>query len=332
MAELIYKNPDIYKIPVTLPNNPLKILNSYVIRTPDENLVIDTGFNQPECLEALTAGLKELSIDMDHTTLFLTHLHSDHVGLTNDIITDKTRVLMSDVDYNYLKNEHDGAFWPWMEEKFYHEGLSRDLIELQRKVNPARAFAPKYLFRAETVSDHECFSIGGHILECLWTPGHTPGHMCLYLKKEKILFSGDHILFDITPNITMWRGIDDALGNYLESLRKIQSLDIHLTLPGHRGNDMDVYERIHQIQQHHDQRIRQTLSIIQKNPGLNACQIGAQMTWSMRGKNWDEFPIQQKWFAIGETISHLDYLIERGKIIRHTDKEIFYYNALVNEI
>ena len=93
MAELIYKNPDIYKIPVTLPNNPLKILNSYVIRTPDENLVIDTGFNQPECLEALTAGLKELSIDMDHTTLFLTHLHSDHVGLTNDIITDKTRVL-----------------------------------------------------------------------------------------------------------------------------------------------------------------------------------------------------------------------------------------------
>ena len=106
MFEQIHSNPNIYKIPVFLPNNPLKILNSYVIKTPQGNLVMDTGFRQPECLEALTQGLNELEIDMDHTTLFLSHLHSDHVGLTNDIITDKTRVLISEYDYNYLKNEH----------------------------------------------------------------------------------------------------------------------------------------------------------------------------------------------------------------------------------
>ena len=106
----IHSNPDIYKIPVVLPNNPLKILNSYVIKTPQGNLVMDTGFRQPECLEALTEGLKDLEIDMDNTTLFLSHLHSDHVGLTNDIITDKTRVLINEKDYNYNSYVVDRVF------------------------------------------------------------------------------------------------------------------------------------------------------------------------------------------------------------------------------
>lgn len=261
MFRQIHENPDIYTVPVVLPNNPLKNLNCYIIKTPKENLVIDTGFNQPECLAALTEGLKELEIDMDRSTLFLTHLHSDHTGLTNHIATAKTRIVISDVDYNYLKTQHDENFWPWMEEKFYREGLSRDLIELQRTVNPARAYAPEYLFDADTVSDGDTFQIGDYTFRCLWTPGHTPGHTCLYMEKEKILFCGDHILFDITPNITMWRGVEDSLGNYLESLKKIKALDIRLALPAHRKNDMDVYERIRQIEEHHARRIHQTLSI-----------------------------------------------------------------------
>lgn len=328
MVEHIYTKPDIYKISVPLPNNPLKVLNSYILKTPAENLVIDTGFNQPECLSALTEGLKELDIDMNHTTLFLTHLHSDHVGLVNHIVTDKTRVFMSYVDYSYLTRTYVGDNWSWMEEKFYREGLSKDLILLQREVNPARSYAPEYLFKVQSIYDNEIFTIGDYTFRCIWTPGHTPGHTCLFMEQEKILFSGDHILFDITPNITMWRDVEDSLGNYLESLKKIHSLDISLTLPAHRKNDMDVYERIEQIKEHHDRRINQTLSIIQEEPGLNACEIGARMTWSMRGKNWNEFPIQQKWFAIGETISHLDYLIKRDRIVRHEEKSIIYYTAV----
>lgn len=327
MFEQIHSMPDIYRVPVVLPNNPLKNLNCYIIKTPSENLVIDTGFNQPECYKALTEGLEELDIDMNRTTLFLTHLHSDHIGLVNHIATDATRILMNRIDYDYLNGDAGVDNWRWMEHKFFREGLSEELIMLQRKVNPARQYAPKYLFRADCISDGDIFSVGDYTFRCMWTPGHTPGHTCLYMEKEKILFSGDHILFDITPNITMWRGVEDSLGNYLESLKKICSLDIHLALPAHRKNDMDVYDRIHQIQEHHDRRIHQTLSIIREEPGLNACQIGARMTWSMRGKNWDEFPIQQKWFAIGETISHLDYLLLRNKIIRHNEKELIYYTA-----
>ena len=45
--------PDLFRIEIPLPNSPLKYLNSYVIRSPERNLVIDTGLNRKECLEAM---------------------------------------------------------------------------------------------------------------------------------------------------------------------------------------------------------------------------------------------------------------------------------------
>jgi len=326
MVTQIYKNPDIFKVDVCLPESPLKNLNCYVIPTPEDTLIIDTGFNRSECLRALREGLDELGVDLKRSTLFLTHLHSDHIGLAENLAAAGARVMMSRVDYEYLylRDLHGG--WSWMEELFEREGLPHELVDLQRRVNPARAFAPRKPVCAQTLEDGELLTVGDLAFRCILTPGHTPGHMCLYLEEEQILFCGDHILFNISPNITMWRYVEDSLGSYLDSLEKVRRLDIKLALPAHRQNDMDVYQRIDQLQKHHDVRLNQTISILQANPGLNAYQIGAQLTWSMRGKNWEEFPIQQKWFALGETIAHLDYLVVRGSVLRkETETGIHYY-------
>lgn len=53
MIERIWSQPDIYRIEVPLPDNPLRYLNSYVLFGPERVAVIDTGFNRPECREAL---------------------------------------------------------------------------------------------------------------------------------------------------------------------------------------------------------------------------------------------------------------------------------------
>lgn len=45
---------------------------------------------------------------------------------------------------------------------------------------------------------------------------------------------GDHVLFDITPNITDWWDVPDSLGNYLRSLDKLEAYPVTLPLPGHR--------------------------------------------------------------------------------------------------
>ena len=71
----LYHNPDIYRIYVPLPDNPLKYLNCYVLVSDGETLIIDTGFNRPECKQALFDGLDELQVDFAHTKLF------DHKGL-----------------------------------------------------------------------------------------------------------------------------------------------------------------------------------------------------------------------------------------------------------
>lgn len=316
MYTKIYDNPEIYQVYIPLPNNPLKNLNCYIVKTGQGNLIVDTGFNQIECLEALKSGLEELQINMDESVLYLTHLHADHTGLTCAIVTDKTKVYMHSKDYYYLKRYLNGDQWEWNESKFLREGFPREEIHLLRKVNQAKVWAPDYLFEVQTIEDGFTFQIGKYEFECIATPGHTPGNTCLYLRNEKIMFLGDHVLFDITPNITMWREVENSLKDYLQSLEKIKTYDIKLALPAHRKNEMDVYERIEQIKEHHNIRLQETYEIVKAEEGLTATQIGSRLKWSMRGKKWEEFPIQQKWFAVGETISHLDYLRLEGKIKR----------------
>jgi len=327
MTEQVYSSPDIYKIYVPLPDNPLKNLNCYVVKTADENLIIDTGFNRPECLAALKEGLSELEIDINKTKLFLTHLHSDHTGLTGEIMEEGSQIYMSKIDFDRLEKSLTGKFWPVMEELFRKNAFPEEDIALSAKINPARAFAPSKRFKAICMNDGDKITVGGLTFTGILTPGHTPGHMCLYLEEKKILFTGDHVLFDITPNITSWNEVEDSLGDYIESLKKIRGFEVETALPGHRLSSKNFYVRIDELLEHHRQRLDECYNIICQNPDSTAYFIASKMKWSMRGKNWSEFPVQQKWFAVGETLSHLDYLIKREKIEKNDNGKFSLYRA-----
>lgn len=71
MYEKVHSNPDVYKVFVPLPDNPLQNLNCFVIKSDKRNLIIDTGFNRPECEEAIRTGLAELEIDINNSDLYL---------------------------------------------------------------------------------------------------------------------------------------------------------------------------------------------------------------------------------------------------------------------
>jgi len=76
--------------------------------------------------------------------------------------------------------------------------------------------------------------IGSYMFRCVETPGHSEGHICLYEPHAKILVSGDHILNDITPTVSLRSEHGNPLKEYLASLDKIEALEIDLALPGHR--------------------------------------------------------------------------------------------------
>lgn len=312
---------NIFTIQIPLPNNPLRWLNSYIIPGGHggRNLIIDTGFKIPECYKALTEGLRELSIDLSQTDVFLSHLHADHTGNAHLLAQAGCRIIMGETDYKRL-----GIVQSTMSAnclRAQQEGLSVQELDIIFAKNPAVLYAPGP-FEAAVVNDGDHLSYGGYDFQCIATPGHTPGHICLYDSEKKLILLGDHVLFDITPNITFWAGVDDSLKNYLDSLEQMKALDVEIALPAHRNcSNLSLSQRIDQLEKHHAARLNELEGVIKDRPGLSANQLAGLITWQIRARNWADFPPAQKWFAVGEAIAHLDYLVNAGRISRKFSQE-----------
>ena len=329
MIEELAKN--IYRIGVPLPGNPLKELNSYFIRGSKSDLLIDTGFRCKDCEDALRAGLQELGSDPKRRDVLITHVHADHSGMADLFVGPERRIYMSRVDMDYDWKILYSDIEERKKRRYYSEGFPRDLIRAVEAINPATQMALPNINSAFTpLWDGDIVYAGDYRLKTIFVPGHTPGNCMFWLEELGIMFSGDHVLFDITPNITRWEDMDDALGNYLSGLKKVKDYPVRMTLPGHRKTG-NYRERIEQLLRHHERRLAETKSIIENGPGQTAFEIASQMKWRIRSDSWETFPLVQKWFAVGECLSHLDYLRKRGEITR-TMKGGLWYNYISDEI
>ena len=246
MPEEIRKN--LYRVPVPLPGNPLKELNSYVIKGSDRTLVVDTGFRQEPCRRALFAGLRELGVHPEETDVLLTHLHSDHTGLAPEIAGPNSKIFMSREDSRRLREFQRSANTHRTEE-YTLQGFSLDETAFLRD-SPMRKYNSVLPMDNTYVGEGDVLEYGGRRLRVIMTPGHTPGHICLYDPDAKVMFLGDHVLFDITPNITTWLGFSDPLGTYVHSLMDISIFDVRLPLPAHRGVSGTMAERVGKIIEH----------------------------------------------------------------------------------
>lgn len=306
---------DIYVIKVPLPRTPLKNLNSYFIKGKHRNLLIDTGFNLDECFFALKNGLDELQADMNYTDIFITHCHADHCGLCNRIASENTKIFISEPDKNYLDFVASDSYLPRMHERRTMWGFSRAELNINIKGSPLKvSSSPKKEINYTVVDDGFKLNLGDYCFEAIATPGHTPGHMCLYDRQNKILFSGDHIIFDITPNISTWDGVEDSLGLYIDSLKKIKQLKVDTTLSAHRSAMGNCDKRIDELIKHHMNRISETYQLVSDFPESTAYEIASKMKWSIRVKDWKHFPGYQKLFAVGEAASHLEHLVLEGQL------------------
>lgn len=90
MVEEVFS--DIYRMEIPLPDNPLRAVNSYVIKGDGRYLIIDTGMNRAECRKAMDAGLNALAVDLSCADFFITHLHADHFGLVSDLAGESAKI------------------------------------------------------------------------------------------------------------------------------------------------------------------------------------------------------------------------------------------------
>jgi len=304
--------PNFYKIEIPLPNSPLKALNSYLLKAQGRFLVIDTGMNREECRRELFSDLERLSVDLRKTDFFITHCHADHLGLVADLATDTSTVYFNRKEAAMLGAE---GMWPEFYAFYLSNGFPEDELKKCMEGHPGYRYGLKQHVDFSILKEGDMIEIGDYSFKCIETPGHSPGHTCLYEANKKILVSGDHILLNITPNIAFWTVMENPLKEYLASLEKVYFLDVNLVLPGHRDIWNDPKRRIKELQEHHQARANEILSFL-KEGEKTAFEIAPFMTWDVDYSSWELFPVLQKWFAVGETIAHLIYLEGRGMIKR----------------
>jgi glyoxylase-like metal-dependent hydrolase (beta-lactamase superfamily II) len=304
--------PGLYRINVPLAGSPLKATNSYVVKGTDRSLIVDTGWNRGDCLAALVSGLDGCGVDLKQADFFITHMHADHSGLVSTLAAEGARIYFGQADAEIVRSittEH----WERMINFAGKCGFPREELEKAVGSHPGRRYSPDNSLNISVAKDGDTISTGDYSFRCIETPGHTPGHVCLHELCKKVFICGDHILSDITPNITLSVEDRNPLKEYLTSLDKVYDLDVELALPGHRRIFRNHKERIQELKLHHRARLGEIISILKKGK-QNAYQVASQMTWDIGFKSWDRFPPAQKLFAFGEAMAHLKYLKEEGQV------------------
>jgi glyoxylase-like metal-dependent hydrolase (beta-lactamase superfamily II) len=315
--------PGLYRITVPLSGSPLKATNSYVVSSAGRSLIIDTGWNSEDCRAALITGLEKCRVNPGEADFFITHMHADHSGLVSALASEQARVYFGRADADIMRSatpEH----WQRQIDFARDHGFPTDELERAIGSHPGRKYSPDKSLNLCISEDGDRITASDYRFECIETPGHTEGHVCLYERDKKILVCGDHILVDITPNITLSAGQRNPLKEYLSSLDKVYDLKVDLVLPGHRSIFRNHRERIRELKDHHRVRLSEVLSILAKGR-QNAFEVASQMTWDIGYRSWQSFPPGQKWFAFGEALAHLRYLEEEGLVGTETENGGFVY-------
>jgi glyoxylase-like metal-dependent hydrolase (beta-lactamase superfamily II) len=329
MTEII---SGIYQLKVPIPNNPLECTNVYLLQGNDGYLMIDTGWNSERAFESLKEQLAEIGINLgDISQIVVTHAHADHYGLVGRLKQhSKARVSLHYLEEKLLTFRFGdmNEFRLRTEQWFHSNGVPDDTFPTSRITPTERRRFNNPVMPDSTLRGEETISTGIFNLEVLWTPGHSPGHICLYEKNQKILFSGDHVLPAITPNISLQpQSEDNPLGDFLTALNALKRLDVSLVLPGHEHLFTNLQTRVDEIIRHHEQRNSEIVETLKSEP-KTAYQISDGITWmpDFGGYSFMDLAPWERRMAVLETLAHLKAMETEGKVEKFSKNGIIYYN------
>ncbi|MET8985443.1 MBL fold metallo-hydrolase [Nonomuraea wenchangensis] len=319
----------VWSVPVPIPGSPLGYTLVYAVESPKGPVLVDAGWNHPEAWQALSGGLATLGIDVSTVRgVVVTHFHPDHAGLAGQVReASGAWIAMHENDAAMVRLMHDFA-------GDEHTAFQSDML-LRAGADPSEARAASGERPAppavpdRELRDGDLVDLPGRKLRAVHTPGHTPGHICLHLEDADRLFTGDHVLPDITPHIGIYpydRHDVDPLGDFLESLERVGELGTLDALPAHEWIFPDVAARAAEIRHHHEEKLDSLLALLAGQPEPQTIwEVAAMMTWN---KPWDTLPPMLRGMAAGEAAAHLRTLEARGRIRRLPGVELVRFQAL----
>ncbi|MHB9754030.1 MBL fold metallo-hydrolase [Streptomyces sp. BYX5S] len=321
----------VQSIRVPIPDNPLGFTLVYLVDTDAGPVLIDTGWDDPTSWDTLTDGLTACGTDVAELTgVLITHHHPDHHGLSGKVReASGAWIAMHEADVAVVRRTRENRperWYAFMAAKLAAAGAPEDhvapLLAARDSGKPRQlpGFSPALPDR--TITPGDLLDLPGRRLRAIWTPGHTPGHVCLHLEEEHPsgragngrLFSGDHMLPGITPHIGLYEDPDDAtvtdpLGDYLDSLERVGRLDPAEVLPAHQHAFADAPARVTELLAHHEDRLTGLLTLL--TTPLTPWQLAERMEWN---RPWSQIPYGSRTIAVSEAEAHLRRLEKSGRV------------------
>jgi glyoxylase-like metal-dependent hydrolase (beta-lactamase superfamily II) len=315
------------KMPDPIEQNKTNI-NIYLVEGEKGYLLVDTGWNTDISFTTLHNYLIKIKLDFqDIKQILVTHIHPDHYGMAGRI----RELSGSTIAMHHLEKEFIEPRYISMNELLHqtgrlllHCGVSRSMADNLRDATLGMEQYIVPAFPDIILHDGQTITTGKFTFRVIWTPGHSSGHICLYEPDQKILLSGDHILPQITPNVSVHpQSIENPLGRYVNSLEEIRRLDVKLVLPGHDKPFTRLVPRIDEIIQHHARRNAEILEVIgtgRKTP----YEIAGRIPWAEKS-GWQGLPPFHQRIAIFETLAHLEMMAAESRVDKLPRGGVTYY-------
>jgi glyoxylase-like metal-dependent hydrolase (beta-lactamase superfamily II) len=308
--------PGLWSIPVFWPRSALRYTLAYLLEYRGGVALVDTGWPTDEGLATLTEGVEQTGHDLaDISHVLVTHAHPDHLGMADHVRrASGARVGMHPADTAILGSagspQWRDRFMGWLRSRGTPGGEASALMEVMTVAAKRHAL----LSRPDLdIEDGDVPLGSGSALRAIWTPGHSPGHLCFYDQERNVLLTGDHVLPRITPHIGLSMGMDgDPLSDYQASLRTLTRYDPADVLPAHEYRFADLGARVEELLRHHQIRLAEIEHVVASEPGLSTWAVASVLTWS---RGWERTRGEARHAAVTETLAHLVHLKEHGRVI-----------------
>ena len=285
---------------------------AYVVLVDDYKVLIDTGSNFHESNQNLEDGFKQIgemngnSLGFeDLTHIFVTHGHIDHfAGLAYIRPRSTAKAGVHELDLRNLTNYEERLVVVARRLRGFlmESGVSQTRIEQLLDMY----MMPKALFKSVEV-DFTFEEVGMKVgpFEFIHVPGHCAGAVVIRL--HDVLFTGDHVLSDITPTQSPERlTLNTGLGHYTNSLKMLRdrSEGVNLSLGSHKDPITDLRGRIDEILASHVERLEKIHAMLDQP--MTVSEVSKALFGKTEGYN--------VLLALQEAGAHIEYLYQRGML------------------